>query len=595
MHPALGLDKIIRTSGATSLIQRIIAEPDPSRFLPVIYANLDPSRILSTDALDTAAPSTDLSTAFWLALGAMDALVLMRSIHPTVSTEVWPRMWIWMQEIENYHSLIPDFGAVELYLQRIVACMQVILFNSSGASIIRDTLGLHAFLGRTWAGMDPDTADEGACKSLLHFMCTSQWTDLDLNEFAEGCGGAPELAGIAVRCIHATTKPCPTQSGPHFLPISPANFEALIGIVTFLGRTTRSKLFEPLGAGGVAEDALDVGLEFLTAAIWLGGYPYLPEALNAGLLDALLEVEKYETRKVNMYFHLQPPLAEIRPAGLAFLPVVSAMRGRIPSIDTVRSMPQAKDHLEQWIRLLELAAERTRLLDTLESPEYVPTQSCDGPQCGLIKPVAEIKRCSGCHTHYYCSIACQTAAWRDGSHRAFCMTWQLFHHRQRIPFGRFSRREEAFVRFIVHNDYLANKLTILLKQLAFVHRTGSTRFATVFRYLEGRCAISVVPLEEISDSRSLAEREYKPGMVHQVYLHGSQCECRCPMGSRTHQRAVEHTLHMRAESSALMDGVVRIAGILRDGVDVERLSKRWPDLFEELRMLSELDIKETHG
>ncbi|KAJ6458324.1 hypothetical protein C8R47DRAFT_150041 [Mycena vitilis] len=182
------------------------------------------------------------------------------------------------------------------------------------------------------------------------------------------------------------------------------------------------------------------------------------------------------------------------------------------------------------------------------------------------------------------------AAWRDGSHRTFCMAWQLFNRRQRISFGSFSRREEAFVRFLVHTDYLANKLDILLKQLAFVHRT-----ATVFRYLGRRCAIRIVPLEEISDSPSLAEREYKPGMVHQVYLHGNQCECRCPVGSRTHQRAIGHTLHMRAESSALMDGVVCIAGILPDGVDVERLSKRWPDLFEEVRMLSQLDIKETHG
>ncbi|KAJ6535252.1 hypothetical protein DFH09DRAFT_1179789, partial [Mycena vulgaris] len=41
-------------------------------------------------------------------------------------------------------------------------------------------------------------------------------------------------------------------------------------------------------------------------------------------------------------------------------------------------------------------------------------------QWGALIPKRNIKRCSGCRLHHYCSVECQTSGWRDGGHRRIC-------------------------------------------------------------------------------------------------------------------------------------------------------------------------------
>ncbi|KAJ7618282.1 hypothetical protein DFH06DRAFT_1236822 [Mycena polygramma] len=464
-----------------------------------------------------------------------------------------------------------------------------------------------------WVGLDLDSGDQVALNvgmsSLLIFMRTSQWTSANLDEFVDGCGGTAALATLTVRHIRAAIEPYSS----HPSPLRQSEAQWLTGMMAFVRAAATSQLLQPLCTAGIVralvealfplcdtitsgtkrdgiEDALDACLESLATAISIPGYFFLPEALDTGLLRVLLVLEQCRSEKVAACRHFHRFLQEILPGAMIFLPVVSAMRGKSPSMDVLRT----SQHVEVWAVFNDLATERVRLLEEFQSPEYMPTQGCDGPKCGLIKPVAEIKRCSGCLTHYYCSIQCQAAAWRDGNHRAFCKNLQCVHRRQLPTSVPFRKRDEAFTRFIVLRDYRTNKLDILLQQLAFVHRTKSTNFSTVFNYLAGNCAISVIPLEEASRG-GLAEREYRPGMVHQTCLPAGRCDCQCVPVSGAHDRTIERILHMRAESSVLMDGVVRIAGMLPEGADAEHLSELWPNLFEEVRALSELEIKETHG
>ncbi|KAJ6460046.1 hypothetical protein C8R47DRAFT_1157793 [Mycena vitilis] len=625
MHPALYLDKLsalavpVRRFATAAMngslvdmdkvTNRILMQPDvSSRFLPVIHATLDPSRIPDTDLLDTGAliPETVLPLA--MALRSIHALTLIQDVPPVVCAELWPRVWRWMQVIETYRSLLSPSDPVECTLR---CCVLNLLQHDEPA--IYGMPEMHAFFARMWAGLDLDCGDQTALNvgmsSLLIFMRTSQWKSSNLDEFVDGCGGTAALAALTVRHIHAAIEPY----SPHPSPLRQSEAQWLVGMLTFVRAAAKSQLLQPLCTAGIVralvqaffplcdtitsgtkrdgiEDALDACLESLATAISAPGYFFLPEALDAGLLRILLVLEQCRSDKVAACRHFHRFLQEILPGALIFLPVVSAVRGKAPSMDVLRT----SQHLDVWTVFNDLVTERVRLLDEFQSPEYTPTQGCDGPKCGLIKPMAEIKRCAGCLTHFYCSIQCQTAAWRDGGHRAVCKPVQDLHRRQRPASVPFRRRDEAFTRFIVLRDYRANKLDILLKQLAFVHRTKSTNFSTVFNYLQGNCTINVIPLEEASRG-GLAEREYRPGMIHQTCLPAGRCDCECVPGSDTHDRTIERILHMRAESSVLMDGVVRVAGMLPEGVDFERLGELWPDLFEEVRALSELEIEETHG
>jgi hypothetical protein len=151
-----------------------------------------------------------------------------------------------------------------------------------------------------------------------------------------------------------------------------------------------------------------------------------------------------------------------------------------------------------------------------------------------------------------------------------------------------SRRDESFLRLIVHRDYLANKLQILLQQLAFFHRTQSTSFVTVFNYARGHCTVSVHGVGDLF-SENLVESlppVFQSGLLHQLVLD---------VGSPTHRMMVRRALVLHDSSLALVDGVARIAGLLPDGADVSQLRERWPDLFEEVKTLSEMEIEETHS
>jgi hypothetical protein len=76
------------------------------------------------------------------------------------------------------------------------------------------------------------------------------------------------------------------------------------------------------------------------------------------------------------------------------------------------------------------------------------------------------------------------------------------------------------------------------------------------------------------------------GLLHHLVLD---------VGSPTHSLMVRRALLLHDSSLVLVDGVVRIAGLLPEGADVSQLRELWPDVFEELRMLSKMQIEETHS
>jgi hypothetical protein len=80
--------------------------------------------------------------------------------------------------------------------------------------------------------------------------------------------------------------------------------------------------------------------------------------------------------------------------------------------------------------------------------------------------------------------------------------------------------------------------------------------------------------------------DFRRGLLHHLVLD---------VGSPSHSLMVRRALLLHESSLALVDGVVRIAGLLPEGADVSQLRELWPDLFEKVKMLSEMKIEETHS
>ncbi|KAJ7873561.1 hypothetical protein B0H13DRAFT_2551373, partial [Mycena leptocephala] len=282
--------------------------------------------------------------------------------------------------------------------------------------------------------------------------------------------------------------------------------------------------------------------------------------------------------------HLICFLDFILPSAMTYRPIVAIVRGMVPFTQANKGF-RASPFFEDWTTLLELMEQRVQLLNRFESPEYRPTRVCS--ECQAV--TSEIRRCSGCLSSHYCSLECQTSSWRGG-HREMCIDRRAEYdlgppaHLGLFP----SRRDESFLRLIVHHDYLANKLQILLQQLAFFHRTRSRSFVTVFNYTRGHCTVSVEVLADMVDENVV---QSLPSILRRGLLHHLVLD----VGSPTHSLMIRRALLLHDSSLVLVDGVVRIAGLLPEGADVSQLRELWPDLFEEVRMLSKMQIEETHS
>ncbi|KAJ7096921.1 hypothetical protein C8R44DRAFT_889514 [Mycena epipterygia] len=153
------------------------------------------------------------------------------------------------------------------------------------------------------------------------------------------------------------------------------------------------------------------------------------------------------------------------------------------------------------------------------------------------------------------------------------------------------KREEAFLRLVLHRDYQAKKLDILLKQLSFIHHTRSTKFVTVFDYIQGACAFHVVGVGEYFGEQSPKTRLTTLSVaLHHVLLDGGGAH-----GDVHSPRVLFCNYALRSTNFTLLCGLVRIANALPDGADVSQLERCWPNMFEQVKLLSEMEIAETHG
>ncbi|KAJ6555445.1 hypothetical protein DFH09DRAFT_571042 [Mycena vulgaris] len=619
MHPALSLQSLSQlpisvrrfataaAAGSEADLIRVAAHivktPEQSaRFLPVIFATLDPALIPDADMLDTASPSP--STVSRLSL-AYRALAVWGLICPDsdVYPHIWPRVWRWVQILELHRHFLPDTESAEEVGCRFLAALFGMLHHDKTDKVIHATPGVHAFFGRIWAALDA-TYDPQRMQvpltALYYFMRTSDWKSANIDELIEGSGGSGvDLAVLIVRQIYLTI-------GSERTPLSRMELSCLSGILALVRYGGCSQLLQPLLSEGIVgavtqalfplavtsllgvDETLDTCLELVAATICASpGYPYLPDALDVGLLDAITLLGGKDFQTMDLPSHLQRFLGNILPGAMVYHPVVCAMRSNAPSIREGRDARFVNPEVRaDWLAFLELVEERVDALDYYESSDYVCTKACDGPQCGALIPKRDIKRCSGCRLHYYCSVECQTSGWRDGGHRQLCRPLRFSPQPVEL-----TKREEAFLRLTLSRDYQANKLDVLLKQLTVIHRTRSPKIGTLFDYFKGCCAIHVGALGQKPGCELPPQLAGQSSMgLHKVVFDGGGIH-----GGPDDERRVFRSYMLRSTSGALTDGLVRISDALPDGADVAQLEREYPTVFEEVKMLSELEVGETYG
>ncbi|KAJ7128517.1 hypothetical protein C8R44DRAFT_979190 [Mycena epipterygia] len=590
MHPALDVKSLshftfsvrrvalLAASGSESAFAtvRSLMSKDSGKpahqFIAVLFANLDPDRIPDPDVLVASEAGSTARSSVAMASHSIEALALCRAEIPAGAyCELWQRMWIWVRFIDLHGLESP----ADDFLCQIALRMALFLTDTTTATLMKATPEVRVFVSRAWAVIVSRAELGHALDSLLlqvpmctlsHFLDDCHTSSTHLDDFVEGVGGhMHDLARLIVRYIAILLI-------PPAAPVIESLLDRLGSILQFVGQTAAqsstgnlSALREPLlsagvvrvvttvlfkfrdcGLKGMLHHCIDIIIVFTGSA----GFPGLPEALDEGLLPAIITCSgRGWSANHPVSGSLTRFIGTILPLSTVHHPVLVALEGALPTVATLQHTPSfvASAYVKIWDDFVTLAQERLQVLQRFRLEGYISRRACDNLECGVIKVKTEFKRCSGCLDHLYCSSHCQTVSWKEQGHRAACDRCP------QVPDLNFgeplveTKRDHLFRLFLLQTDYRRLKLTILLQKLAHIHKTNDTNFCTVFAYGSATCIARVGAGEDWAHMLPIQPRiALSAGRMelHLVLSGGADCSL----------------ILFRSSTAELTDGLVRIAG-----------------------------------
>ncbi|KAJ6501023.1 hypothetical protein C8R47DRAFT_1211297 [Mycena vitilis] len=519
-----------------SLQNHIPHMPDPRQLLPVYYRVLDdrPLADLLTRLLTCSSSDDDASFTLVFApklrqviscLAGIRSIDARRALHREMSPGFWSRIWAWIEFSDTYQENLGLQGAElsELY-DVFLSTIRIFSRNSATAVIVDRTPQLHVLVFRLWRRYleDSHIVDEGMfsrfCQSLRDIP--GIFSDQHFEEALEGSGGSrASLAALIVR--HIT---CVVESN--------ASWNATDSLLFIVPAVQEKCKDDTMFSVALVDHGI---VKWLTAAICLmtsvPAYPVLeagsgiPLSLKTEVadscgdallryLDTLFRPDLWtECLRAGGFQLFLAPIRELRfllallgglKWHLVYLSVLTELETIIVDCDiweAARANPFRGTPLaEDWTAFWSVLEHRWALVKVYLSRVKPAPRACDNLACGVIFAKTNFSRCSGCSTLNYCSRGCQLWDWRHGGHRVACK--DLLALRLARP-AVVSRRNKAFLRALLHDEYLRRKPEILALETEFLRTTPRTDYFILFDYIVPPCRpcrLSVIPLAEL-DSR----------------------------------------------------------------------------------------------
>ncbi|KAJ7148354.1 hypothetical protein C8R46DRAFT_1231364 [Mycena filopes] len=229
------------------------------------------------------------------------------------------------------------------------------------------------------------------------------------------------------------------------------------------------------------------------------GYVALTEALDAGLLPLLIICARFPSHG-RTGDKLQALITMVSH-GTVFYPVMSRLAQYVDYADPLTQDPtfQRSSSYAAWKHFRGLYEERLVVLQQFDSRSSASLKACDNLECDLVGRLKhELKRCVVCQTAYYCSRKCQTIDWRAG-HRVACPHLRAL----RLAEPPLSPRARAFMRALVHHEYIANQSDLVRRQLAFRSANPDTDYYVAFDHVETGDGTMLLGLQAIPDVEDL--------------------------------------------------------------------------------------------
>ncbi|KAF7351635.1 Ankyrin repeat-containing protein [Mycena sanguinolenta] len=516
--------------GMVSIINNT-KEASLGQFLPVFFAFLDPCRIPTPEDLDVDILSfRDIHRihSAQQALGTVHRL----TIPAAAQAPVWSRAFAWMQFFLMFAEYLPsvaEFSGRNL-------CVDFILFsqtlNKVPAGLMVTSRGFFVVVARAWKLLmtfeDPELQRLG----LLCVFTFTQEGDNHIHyreELIEGAGyGLGDLAALVVDTISlvAPSRENPLSAQGHDLLYNVlyfvAKFDGLkpsperAALPPLCGAMVSQTLVQSLATALCAvirTTAIDStpSLEMILlilAYIFFSpcGYRKIPEAAKNGIFHAIIE----GVRRRGPQERFKAILTQIFIPATVYHTVLSEISEPFREVEGLTSVDSFRRSIifEEWSTFSDLVSSRLRIMHRFDDRTGVSQRACDNSQCCKIAAKTRFKRCSGCKAVRYCSTHCQAVDWDKGMHQMTCAV--TYHAWYKQIDQDMTSRERAFLRFMLHHDYLASKSIILADQISFFRGNPALVSCTVFNYLRGRVEIETFPH---SDARQ------KLGVDEPLWLH----------------------------------------------------------------------------
>ncbi|KAJ7657245.1 hypothetical protein DFH06DRAFT_1197743 [Mycena polygramma] len=590
--------------------------PDAEKLylMPAFYANLNVLEIPSTDQLDADPPSFKTRAAITRAVLALRGLSLLVNVIQGIPHEacpdLWRRVWPWLNFLHTFHEQLPPLLSPDTPPSDRETCIDFLTFvgflqlNKFTAELFIATPGFRFMMCRAWffsLQSESPLADMGRHNISYFFAHHMKATDRhNLDELVDGAGGSfHDLASLVVRHISQTIPSRQT-------PLTSQLEVSLRGVLSMVCETEREAMnnarkeivLGPLLAALVHHGAVPAlttvacalpqsssvaGLEIPLGQCYIilgrilsspEGFRLLPDALEAGLLVALLSATKCSFID-KIYPHLTYFISGILGVSMVYYKVLLKMEAAVLEVAELEKdavFVQSK-LFTNWTRFRSLVEERLGVLNAFEAAEEPFPKACDNLMCGHISGRRDFLRCSGCQSAYYCSKKCQKQDWLDG-HRKLCTPNRLLCLSEAFTvaaeFSEFtvsasdantdlSIRERLFLRTLVQADYgYGSPNGADMMEVRFMNQNPGVNFFTLFDYTSGAAYIAVHAVAD-ADALGLGEQ----------WVEEAARAARSGGRLRLHLlRVVEGGVSrcwlvpLRSGTSRIYDGMQRIAGAL---------------------------------
>ncbi|KAJ6592803.1 hypothetical protein B0H19DRAFT_9861 [Mycena capillaripes] len=119
--------------------------------LPSFYANLDPKRIPTPGRLDTMLLSTEKDfSCVDRPIACLRALCALPGIPKGALTDLWRRVWPWIEFIHTYRNFLPGYPLEKEICAYFITLLRRCKRDEATDNLISETPGVRVLLARTW-------------------------------------------------------------------------------------------------------------------------------------------------------------------------------------------------------------------------------------------------------------------------------------------------------------------------------------------------------------------------------------------------------------------------------------------------------------